>query len=172
MKNILYILLLLLFTKCNQMNPIEKALQNKDETKSIIAIEEVLWNKTELGDDYENLTEAEKTFIFVELLEAEINNGGFDQYFFNSSGDYTLETLESLERIKAHKTAKIVAQAFKIFPVQPIPKDNEKRRTILENIDKNISNKWNLLEDDFYANDENIGKLLLDYVKNNKEAFK
>ncbi len=172
MKNILYILLLLTFTKCNQMNPIEKALHIDDDTKSIIAIGEILWKKTELSDNYENLTEAKKTFIFIEMLEAEVNNGGFDQYFFNSSGDYAIETLESLKRIKAHKTAKIITEAFEIFPIQPIPKDNEKRRTILKNINQNISNKWNQLEDNFYSNDENIGKLLLDYVKNNIEDFK
>jgi hypothetical protein len=39
----------------------------------------------------------------VSNLEAEINNGGFDQYFFNSTGDRTAETIRALELIGAKK---------------------------------------------------------------------
>lgn len=154
------------------MTEIDKALLIEDETESILKIQEILWKKTELYDDFENLNEAEKTFLYVEILEAEINNGGFDQYFFNSSGDYTNETLESLKKIGALKTAKLVEEAFKYFPENPIPKDNEKRREILENIDTKTSEKWNELEDEFYLYEENIGGLALEYVRQNKTEFK
>ena len=43
----------------------------------------------------------------VEDFEAEVNNGGFDQFFFNSRGDFSIESLEALELIKANKTAAI-----------------------------------------------------------------
>ena len=153
------------------MNNIDKALILENETKSIIAISEIVWKKTDYTDNFKNLTEAEKTFIYVEMIENEINNGGFDQYFFNSSGDYSLEALEALKKIGALKTIKIIEDAFKIFPVNPIPKNNEKRRYILENIDEQTSIKWNELEDRFYESEENIGGLLLEYVKKNKTEF-
>ena len=35
----------------------------------------------------------------IEDLEAEINNGGFHQYFYNSAGDNTAETIQALETI-------------------------------------------------------------------------
>jgi hypothetical protein len=143
------------------MTEIDKALLIADETESILKIQEILWKKTELYDDFENLNEAEKTFLYVEILEAEINNGGFDQYFFNSSGDHANEALESLKKIGALKTAE-----------NPIPKDNEKRREILENIDPQTSEKWNELEDKFYLYEENIGGLALKYVRQNKTQFK
>ncbi len=172
MKKSIYIILILTFVNCNTMNEIDKALLIEDETESILKIQELLWKKTELHDDFENLNEAEKTFLYVEILEAEINNGGFDQYFFNSSGDYSIETLEALKKIRAFKTAKIVEEAFKEFPENPIPKNNEKRRELLENINDNTSEKWNELEDKFYLYEENIGGLLLEYVKKNKSEFK
>ncbi|WP_320814931.1 DMP19 family protein [Flavobacterium sp.] len=154
------------------MTEIDKALLIKDETESIVKIQEILWKKTQLYEDFENLNEAEKTFLYVEILEAEINNGGFDQYFFNSSGDYANETLESLKKIGAHKTAKLVEEAFSYFPETPIPKDNNKRRKLLENIDTKTSEKWNELEDKFYLYEENIGGLALEYVRRNKAEFK
>lgn len=154
------------------MTEIDRALLIKNETESILKIQEILWKKTELYDDFENLNEAEKTFLYVEILEAEINNGGFDQYFFNSSGDYAYETLKSLKEIGALKTAKLVEEAFSNFPSNPIPKDNEKRREILEKIDDQTSEKWNELEDKFYLYEENIEELLLEYVKQNRTNFK
>lgn len=154
------------------MTEIDKALLIKNETESIHKIQEILWKKTKLYDDFENLNEAEKTFLYVEIFEAEVNNGGFDQYFFNSSGDYANETLESLKKIGALKTAKLVEEAFSYFPENPIPKDNEKRRKILENIDTKTCEKWNELEDVFYQNEENIGGLALEYVRQNKTEFK
>ena len=154
------------------MSEIEKALLIKDETESILKIQELLWKKTELFEDFENLNEAEKTFLYVEILEAEINNGGFDQFFFNSSGDYANETLEALKRIGATKNAKIVEEAYSYFPENPIPKNNEKRREILENIDEQTSEKWTQLEDKFYLYEENIGGLVLDYVRKNINEFK
>ena len=153
------------------MTEIDKALLIKDETESILKIQEIVWKKTELYDNYENLNDFEKTFLYVEILEAEVNNGGFDQYFYNSSGDYADETLESLRKIGATKTAKLVESAFKIFPVQPIPKDNEKRREILKSIENQTSEKWNQLEDEFYLYEENIGGLVLEYVRQNKSKF-
>ena len=154
------------------MSEIEKALLIEDQTESILTIYDILWKKTELFDDFENLNEEEKNFLYIEILEAEINNGGFDQYFFNSSGDYAIEALEALKKIGAFKTAKIVEEAYSYFPENPIPKNNEKRREILENIDEQTSEKWTQLEDKFYLYEENIGGLVLDYVRKNINEFK
>ncbi|MBN1215668.1 MAG: DUF4375 domain-containing protein [Candidatus Lokiarchaeota archaeon] len=35
----------------------------------------------------------EKNIIFIEKLEREVNNGGFNQFFFNSAGDYSHDIL-------------------------------------------------------------------------------
>jgi hypothetical protein len=58
----------------------------------------------------------ETVSALIEALEAEINNGGFDQFFFNRAGNRTRETIEALELIGAHKTADIVRRAASKFP--------------------------------------------------------
>ncbi len=44
-------------------------------------------------------------------LEDEVNNGGFHQFFNNSSGDNTAETIQALEAIGAT----VVAEILKVF---------------------------------------------------------
>jgi hypothetical protein len=67
----------------------------------------------------------------VEALEAEVNNGGFDQFFFNSAGDRTKETIDALSVIGAVHTAAIVRAAAGRFPGGLPPQDRDERQTLL-----------------------------------------
>jgi hypothetical protein len=48
----------------------------------------------------------------VEGLEAEVNNGGFDQYFFKSAGDEAVAAIAALIAIGATKIAALLSYAF------------------------------------------------------------
>lgn len=67
-------------------------------------------------------------------LEAEINNGGFDQFFFNSAGDHTGDTISALTAIGALHTSEIVLQAAAKFPNGMPPVDRDQRQDLLEKI--------------------------------------
>jgi hypothetical protein len=58
----------------------------------------------------------------VELLEGEVNNGGFHQFFYNSAGNETPEIIQALKKLKAHKVADVVRRAAAKFPVESRPK--------------------------------------------------
>ncbi len=148
------------------MTETEKALQLETETDIVLRIGEIIWKKTEKGDDsFSKLTEPEKVFIYVDMLEGQVNNGGFDQFFFNSSGDYTHEILSAYEKIKAYKTVALIATAIKAFPVSPVPKDTETRREIMQNLNEDTTKVWDDLDDKFYEYEDNIAGLLIDYIK-------
>jgi hypothetical protein len=150
------------------MTEIEKALQLETETDILLGIGKIIGKKPENGDDtFSNLTEPEKVFIYVDILERQVNNGGFDQFFNNSSGDYTHEILAAYEKIKAYKTADLIAKAIKAFPVSPVPKDTETRREVMKNLDESIINVWEDLDSKFYEYEENIAGLLIDYIRQN-----
>lgn len=145
-----------------------KALQLASETEIILRIGEIIWKKAEKGDDsFSGLTGPEKVFVYVDMLEGEVNNGGFDQFFFNSSGDYAHEILSAYEKIKACKTANLIEAAIKAFPVLPVPKDTGIRREIMQDLDEDISEVWDNLDYKFYEYQENIAGLLIDFVKEN-----
>lgn len=153
------------------MNKIDEILKLDDETDIVIKIGQILWNKSENDNDFESLNEFQKNVIFIEMLESQINNGGFDQYFFNSSGEYAHETLKALEEINAPEIGELLNQAIKIFPSLPIPKNTEVRRELMENLPEKISDKWDKLDDEFYKYPENLAGLVIRYVKDNKEKF-
>src|SRR5258708_37646214 len=47
--------------------------------------------------DRTRLTQADKRLLALGGLRAEVNNGGFDQYFFNSAGDLVADAVEAAE---------------------------------------------------------------------------
>jgi hypothetical protein len=82
------------------MNPADAALAKDDDTAFSIDVSDLAFARYEpVG--FAGLTEAEQTVHCVDGLEREVNNGGFDQFFFNSSGNTALETIPALERLGA-----------------------------------------------------------------------
>jgi Domain of unknown function (DUF4375) len=47
----------------------------------------------------------------TQLVDDEVNNGGFNQYFFNSSGQFAMEAIEGFQLIGSHERADLVRQA-------------------------------------------------------------
>lgn len=54
----------------------------------------------------------ERILLSVMALDREVNNGGFDQFFVNSSRRYAPAVVRDLEAIGARKVAKLAAQAI------------------------------------------------------------
>ena len=105
--------------------------QPEDLNKFLIALDNRISKKCNYGDEIEKLNEYEKTFFLTQTLEAEINNGGFSQFFFNSGGNFTYETVDAFEAIGAVKTAEICRKAIASFG-KKIPKDRNKRMDFLD----------------------------------------
>src|SRR5437762_10408868 len=61
--------------------------------------------------DFDDLSRAEQVFRVIWELEAEVNNGGFHQYFSNSSGDSAFAVVDALKGVGAHHAARIAADA-------------------------------------------------------------
>ena len=73
----------------------------------------------------------DSTVALVAELEAQVNNGGFDQFFFNSSGDKTEETITALEQIGALKTAELLRHTAAKFPSGSPPREQGARQVEL-----------------------------------------
>ena len=86
---------------------LDKLLASDDINSSIIELDNYIGDLCSYGDEMDKLTEQQKQFYYNQCLEREINNGGFNQYFRNSSGDFSQKTIQSLRTIGANKTADI-----------------------------------------------------------------
>ena len=63
------------------------------------------------------------TAVLLHALEAEVNNGGFDQFFLNTSGRFALQTVEALHAIGADKTSTLLESAISIAYPDGYPED-------------------------------------------------
>jgi len=103
--------------------------------------------------------EKEKTHISkptanIEELEMEVNNGGFNQYFFNSSGQNCFKTLKALKKNKKFKTAKILESAINLINPKKLSNEDliiKLRNQEVEELDnEEINAKLELLDLEFY----------------------
>lgn len=64
---------------------------------------------------WDALTESERHICAIEQLVAEVNNGGFAQYYFNSAGNHWEDALNGLAAIGASKRHKLMAATIERF---------------------------------------------------------
>lgn len=81
-------------------------------------------------DGFERLSEAEKVYYALTLFQNEVNNGGFHQFFFNSSGGHFELIKHNLLAFNEPVLLALVNQAKQIvFPDCAVPVEKSKRRT-------------------------------------------
>jgi len=98
----------------------------------------------------------------IDALEGEVNNGSFDQYFYNSAGDRTADTIQALEIVGAFKMAEIVRKAAQMFPGGMPPKDRFERQEILLKLYPNAI-AFRDLDEEFYDYPDKLADLLAKY---------
>jgi hypothetical protein len=150
---------------------IDAMLTSNDSNNNIIELDNYICKLCSSGDKLEQLTEPQRNFYFNQNLEREINNGGFNQFFFNSSGDFTHETIGSLRAIGANKIAEILQQAINEFPNSSVPRDRTERQEVLEQIEDKANVVFEQLEQKFQAYEDNLNELNLKYVRENRNSF-
>ena len=98
----------------------------------------------------------------IEELEDEVNNGGFHQYFNNSSGDNAAAAVNALETIRAFRMAHILKRAIAKFPENVVPEDRGARLEILWNSFPN-TNEFDDLDSEFLAYPDDISAMIAKY---------
>ena len=150
-----------------KISNLDNLLNSEDTNKSVIELDEFI---SGLPIDAE-MTEPQKLFNYNQDLEREVNNGGFSQYFLNSSGDNAHETVLSLKAIGADKTADLLQKAIDQFPGKTVPKNRDKRTEIVEEIDETAEEVWNNLDQKFYEYEDDLNTLNIEYVRKHREFF-
>lgn len=150
---------------------IDTLLSSPDTNNAIIEIDNYVCKLCSYGDTLDRLTEPQKIFYFNQNLEREINNGGFNQYFYNSSGDFAHDTIISLRTIGADKTADILQKAIDQFPNSTVSKDRAKRQEVLEQIEEAANEVWEQLDQTFYKYEDDLNELNIQYIKQNRSSF-
>jgi len=105
-------------------------------------------------------------------LDGEIHNGGFDQLFVNSLGDYCVEILSYLKEIGAKNSERLLSQAMSYFPEGQVPCDRSDRVDLWIPISENevVEEGLNALDREFYEYKDNLVGILDEYVRSHPNA--
>jgi len=143
---------------------IQAALDMADETDSFLQITDVVYDR-EADFGYEQLKDIEKTIFCIDGLLREMENGGFVQFFRQSAGNYTEDTLIALERIKARVSYELLSKMKQYFPDENVPTDEDERADVFDSIESEYSDEITELDDEFYDSGENLVQLTLSYLQ-------
>ncbi|WP_346067328.1 DMP19 family protein [Sphingobacterium siyangense] len=114
-----------------------------------------------------------QAIYMISRLEAEVNNGGYNQFYFNSSGQFATALPEALKLVGATKFADLTERANSTF-VKEKSKITEDQDGTVDGFSKSYDNNpLNKFDEEFYKlNDvENLQKIQVDYIRKNKKEF-
>lgn len=106
-------------------------------------------------------------------MSGEVYNGGFDQYFHNSSADYFKFAVEGLIAVGASESLSLLTAAkILFFGDAEVPPDTGERRSILRITDAEAQEKRDKELDDldraFWADPDKLGERMYQFAKDNE----
>ena len=155
----------------------EEMIDSISDENLVLAIFENLDNKLprDVDKEYEAVmswNKPRRSFYIVWWLEAEVNNGGFEQYYINSSGQYYKELPSAFASIGAVKFAALAEKANIVFEEK---KDlyNKPDLSAEEFVGLYENSPLNDYDVEFHSlyEEENLYDLLVEYIRKNKNDF-
>ncbi len=118
------------------------------------------------------LAQPQRNYLAVMVLDAEVRNGGFSQYFFNSSGDDWKTALSGLETMGSKERLAILKKTLAKFNKSSPSENRNQRMEQLAKIESGKDSVFNELNTRYYECEENLEVLMMHYVLRNAEAFR
>jgi hypothetical protein len=135
----------------------------------VLAFEQAL-NQKAWREGEPSLTSEERIIVAVEEFEREVNNGGYNQFFINSSRDYAPIIVESLLRIGCPETAKLTSRALAALRLPSLSVASIER--VMETDDAERDAELEECSRIFFNSDEPIAVPLFNFIAENKAAIR
>lgn len=120
---------------------------------------------------YDKQSKPQQVFSAVWGLEAQVNNGGFEQYFESWDGEMAVDAAAALRAIGAQRAAEIVAKAVAAFPGGSPPRDQDARQRVVGAASNAVRAAWEHLDQEFLKYPDDLTSLLYAWVKAHPEEF-
>ncbi len=135
-----------------------------------------MWNKfnKDWSNQYEVITSLPKPCQDVyscRTVSDEIDNGGFNQLFYNSTGEFTEMAREGFVAIGSPKLSGIMDNAIRAYKDNKAvldKYDDGKLESFCESYSEEIFNK---LDDEFYKEECELRKLIIEHIRKNADCF-
>jgi hypothetical protein len=140
-------------------------------TKNHILISLSGSQRTKFGkEDFASQSVPQKVFSALWEVESEVNNGGFSQYFVNSSAESAHFVVDALRMIGTPRTADICQRAIAAAFPAGLPESVEEIRRLADFSDE-VLEKLEPLDQEFFSYPHNLTELLFTYVSQHPEEF-
>jgi len=136
----------------------------------VLAIESALDRKA-LDRGAATLSPEEGIVLAVEALEREVNNGGYDQFFLNSSRAYAGGIERALRAIGCPQQADIARRAVEALKIKGAV-TAESVESAHSTCGDDLADVLGSLDDEYYSCDEPIADRLFAFVKANRAAIR
>jgi hypothetical protein len=133
----------------------------------VLAFEQAIQHKAESRP----ISKQERYVLAVEALEREVNNGGYSQFFLNSSHDFIDVIDEALVAIGCPKTADLTRRAIQALDI-PDGVTGEKAEAVIVADDETVREALEACDAGYYDNDEPIADRLFAWIKSNKDLVR
>jgi len=117
---------------------------------------EKIWDWMDFYGEYEpfrlqmsELTPGQRAVYSTQWLSSEVSNGGFHQFFFNSTGMLGPEAVDGFRLLGLPELAARVLDAFRFAGLEPYVRAREERCELLPDYDDR-SSEWYALNEKFY----------------------
>lgn len=149
-----------------------KELTIEDKSDYVYSVYKNIDEKCNYKDDLDVLNHYERTLYIAIILEMDVYNGGFEEYFCSQSADYYQEAVSSFEELGSYEAAQICYKAIKTLG-EGIPLNRQEREdfyndVIEDSIDETLYN----CEVELKEISDNLTSLYYDYIKANEMYFK
>ena len=141
-----------------------------DKNKFLIDLSES--KRTDFGKvDFAEQSDEQKVFTTVWMLESEVNNGGFAQYFDNDRGETVGLAVAALQQIGANQCASIVERAIGTVCGGAMPPDAHGWETVIAGISDESGETLDGLDAEFFKYPDNLTELLFEFVGAHPKVF-
>ena len=117
------------------------------------------------------LSQPEQDVLAIEALEREVNNGGYAQFFINSSNEYAGAIVDALQRIGCPNTAAITERALLALP-RGTARTPEALSVAMETENSKGAVQLEDCDTAYYASGEDIAGALLRYLLRRRESVR
>lgn len=150
-----------------------------DETiasKNIMDIIAPMWDGVNIYDSFQTyerdlsrFTKSQRYVLAMVWYQSEVDNGGHDQFFFNSTGIVWKDALDGFRKIGFDSAAEILREAVSLLGGSP-SFDRKERQEQLDSLSDDKLELLGDLDDRFYGITD-FDDIILRFITENKEDF-
>lgn len=149
---------------------VDDKLIDSNDVQSII---DPLWWSVSIYDgekqynkDLEKFSTSQRYVFAIQWYIAEVDNGGHDQFYFNSTGIVWEDAMKGFEAMGLLENYEIIKESAQRMGGYP-SKDRTERQNQLDKLESSFDD----LDDRFYKIEQNIDGYLLKYIRKNRNDF-